>query len=507
MQTQQTVSSLSESRTLGQVSSNVSVGSHLRHLGKGSALYIGGDLATKLLAFVLIPLYTRYLVPADYGVIEVVKALANGLTIVCGLGLAGAMTRFYFESENLEDRARFLGTVTSVLVGNTFIVVLALNLVGHRLFGRLFTSIPFDPFVRLAVWTVFLTSVSTVVLTLYRVREEAAKYVGFQLVQSCLGFGLILYFVIVRQNGALGKLQGEFVAAIALGVLGAYLIRSHLRLSWSWAEVKKSLKFGTPLVPHLIFWWVIDLSDRVLLQYFATLQEVGIYSLGYNLASLMVAVIAGLNNAWAPHFFSVANRPGAKELVAKLLTYCLCAVLAVGLMLALFAREIIVLIATPEYHDAYRVMPIIVIAFIFAGIGTILTNLIFHGKTSRHLPLLTGLAACVNVGLNVLLIPLFGIMGAAYATVMAMAVYACLVFIVSQKVYRIDYDGGKIGRIAFAFGILLASGFAIGFERTLATVALKAVIPIAFVTFLWRCGIVRAADLVQLLPEERRPCV
>lgn len=470
--------------------------SHLRHLLKGSALYIAGDLLTKLLAFVLIPLYTRYLTPSDYGILEVVKALANGLTILCVLGLNGALTRFYFDHANSEDRARFLGTTIMALIGNAFVVVCVLNLAGEALFERFLSGIPFDPYVRLATWTVFLTSFSTIALALYRVREEPGKYVGFQLAQSILGFGLIIYFVAIRQNGAVGKLQGELLAAIALVGLAAYLIPAHARFSWSWMEARRSLKFGAPLVPHLIFWWVIDLSDRMFLQHYATLQEVGIYSLGYNIiASLMVVAIAGLNNAWAPYFFSRSNRPGAKDIIAKLLMYFLCGLMFIGLMLSLFARELVVLITTPEYYDGYRAMPIIVIAFIFAGVGTILSNLIFYGKTSHHLPLLTGLAACVNIGLNVLLIPRFGMMGAAYATLLAMAVYAGLVFVVSQKVYRIEYEQGKIIPMAAAFMACLALGLGIRPDHALASMALKAGLTLAFVAFLWRYGIVRIADV------------
>lgn len=469
--------------------------SHLRHLLKGSALYIGGDLATKLLAFVLIPLYTRYLTPADYGIIEVVKAFGNGLTILCVLGLNAALTRFYFDHDHAEARARFLGTTAIALIANAFLVVFVLDRIGQGWFDGLFSDIPFDPYIRLAIWTVLLTSLSTITLVLYRVREEPGKYVGFQLVQSILGFGLIIYFVAVRQGGALGKLQGELFAAIAVGALGAYLVRPHVQLCWSWREVKQSLKFGAPLVPHLIFWWVIDLSDRMFLQYYATLQEVGIYSLGYNIASVMVVVIAGLNNAWAPYFFSISASPGAKEIIATLLTYGLCALLFIGLMLALFARELVVLIATPEYYDASLVIPIIMIAFVFTGLATILSNLIFYGMTSHHMPLVTGVAAIVNIGMNVLFIPKFGMMGAAYATVIAMTVYAALVFVMSQKVYRIDYERAKITYMSVAFMVCLALGLEIRLEHALATTALKALVPLVFVVFLWRCGVVRAADL------------
>jgi O-antigen/teichoic acid export membrane protein len=141
------------------------------------------------------------------------------------------------------------------------------------------------------------------------------------------------------------------------------------------------------------------------------------------------------------------------------------------------------------------VIPIIIIAFIFMGLATILVNLIFYGKTSHHMPLITGLAASVNIGLNVLFIPRFGMMGAAYATVVSMAVYACTVWIVSQKVYRIDYERGKIASIAAAFAILFVIGGEIRLEYALATVALKSCIPVAFALFLWRCGIVRTEDL------------
>lgn len=486
---------VAEETSIGKAGTNVPVLGHLRHLFKGSALYIGGDLATKALAFILIPLYTRYLTPSDYGIIEVVKAVANGLAIVCALGLNGALTRFYFEHQDAGERARFLGTTAMALVGNAFLVVCLLDRTGEGWFERLFADIPFDPYGRLVIWTVFLTSCSTIALVLYRVREEPGKYVGFQIAQSLLGFGLIIYFVAVKQNGALGKLQGELFAGLLLAGLAAYLIRPYVRLSWSWTEAKQPLKFGAPLVPHLIFWWVIDLSDRVFLQYYGTLQEVGIYSLGYNMAGVMAVVIAGLNNAWAPQFFSLSAAPGARDIIARLLTYCLCALLGLGLMLVLFAREMVMLVATPDYYGASQVMAVIVCALVFMGMSTLLGNLIFFGKTSHQMPFLTGMAACVNIGLNILLIPRFGMMGAAYATLLAMAVYAGLVLMVSQRVYRVEYEKDKIAYIAAAFLTCVILGLVIRLDHVLAAMALKACLGLAFVAVLWWTGIIRIADL------------
>ncbi len=485
-----------EGRDLDPSDTNESTLNHLQILVKGSALYISGDLATKLLAFILIPFYTRYLIPADYGIIEVIKAFTQVLTIVCGLGLNGALVRFYFEYSEPEDRARFFGTTVFALIGSAFLVILVFDLIGQIWFDHFFSGIPFHPYMRLAIWTVFLTSTSSIVLVLYRVRQEPGKYITFQLVQSFLGFALIIYFIVEWQNGALGKLQGEFVAAISVGILCVVLVRPYIRLYCSWPDVKKSLKFSVPLVPHLIFWWIMDLSDRMLLQYYTTLSEVGVYALGYNMASVMMVAIAGLNNAWAPYFFSMSNRPGAKDIIAKLLLYGLCVILFVGLVLVLVARELVLLITTPEYYEAYRVMQVIVLAFIFTGVSTILANLIFYGKTSHRLPLLTGLSACVNIGLNILLIPRFGMMGAAYATLIAMAVYACLVFIVSQDVYRVEYNGRKIGAMVVALILGLVIGSEIRLEgHELATIAIKASIPVAFIVFLWKFGIVQTEDL------------
>ncbi|TKS60312.1 MAG: hypothetical protein EWM72_01454 [Nitrospira sp.] len=484
-----------EDAALAQANGESSLRSHISSLFQGSATYIAGDLATKALAFVLIPVYTRYLTPADYGIIEVVKALTTGFGILCVMGLNGAMTRYYFDYPDDLQRRQFLGNISLLLLLVSFSVVFLFDRYGEALSTALFRGIPFNTYIRLAIWTVFVGMASTVMLTVYRTKQEPVKYVALQITQSFVSFGLILCFVVVRQNGALGKIEGEFVGAMAIGLLVTYLVRPHIRPYWSWSEVKRSLKFGVPLVPHLIFWWVIDLSDRMFLQYYATLQEVGIYSLGYNMASLMVVVTAGLNNAWAPYFFSISSRPGAKEIIAKLLTYSLCAFLFIGLVLALFSRELVFLVTTPDYYEAHRIIPLIVIGFVFMGLGILLTNIIFYEQKSHYMPVLTGIAACVNVGLNMLLIPPFGMMGAAYATVVAMAVYACAIFIASQKVYRIPFDTGKIALVGVAFAALIALGTELRLEQAAAAIAVKTLILFAFLVFLWRSRIVCPSDL------------
>lgn len=440
------------------VGARVSAG---RRLLKGSATYGLGSIAQKGIGFALIPVYTRFLTPSDYGIVAVTTAVGTVFTILFGLGLHGAVTRQYYDyGEAKSELGEYLGTVYSFFVVAGLAMLGGLLLVGDTAFSRLLKSIPFDPYIKLTLWGSLFLAYSPMLLSLYRAREQAGRYVALSLLQTLLSLGGVVYFVVVLQRGALGKVQGQLWGAAILILVVAVLAAREVRPAFSTVKLKVALRFALPLLPHLLFAWVFSAADRILLERMTSLQEVGVYNLGYQLGMIISVLVGAINNAWTPIFYDTAkNRTDAPEVISRVWSIYVVGLVAISSVLILLSREIVTVVADPAYHEAYRVVPIVASAYVLQGLYFMSVTQMFYIGRTGVLPLLTGSAGVVNLALNFLLIPVLGLMGAALATLGSFAVLAVLTHVVGQRSYRIPYSYGPAGGALVVLSLIVAFAY------------------------------------------------
>lgn len=440
---------------------------YIKRLFTHSLIYGIGDVVPKAISFLLIPVYTRFLTTKDYGVISSVIAISSVLGIVCLMGLNGAVTRFYFDYDDFNQRKSYLGNVTIFLLLSTFIIISLLDVFGPRMFNKITPDIPFHPYLRLALWTIFFMITTSILLAIYRAQEKSKKYTIFTIMNSILTVGFIVYLVVFLRQGALGYIKGIFFSSIVIFIICSIFLFQKINLSFNLSQIIDSLKFGLPLVPHLLAWWVLNLIDRLMLQHFRGLDEVGIYSIGYTIGMILWFVTAAFNNAWMPFFFSTAKREkNAKEIFSKITTYYLMGILLLGLLIMTFSKEIVTLMTTPEFYKSYKVVPIITLANIATGIYLMSANQIFFVKKTHYMPVISITAALSNILLNILLIPPYGMIGAAYATMVSFAICAMITYFTSSKLYHIQYEYGRIFKLFLIFGLLILIQQWIRFNNT-----------------------------------------
>ncbi len=196
----------------------------LKSLVAQSATYGLGDLLTKAIAFLLIPVYTRYLSVADYGILGVVSSLTAVLGILYPLGLNAAAMRFYYDAPDEASRRDLLGTlaVAVLLIGLGLTLVLAATPLGPAVLGAAVREIPFSPYITTLLWTACFANAATIPLVIFRVREQPRRYVAYTVGGFLLTTAAILYFVVGRRAGALGNLRGVMLASGVMMV--AYVI-------------------------------------------------------------------------------------------------------------------------------------------------------------------------------------------------------------------------------------------------------------------------------------------
>lgn len=472
----------------------------LKRLIKGSFTYGFGSLSRTLIGFLLVPVYTRFLTTSDYGIVAVANSVYSIIGILLGMGLRSATIRHYYDYVDSKKEVReYVSTVFFFFLVVSLPIVTGLSLFGKPLFNALFSEVPFHPYIRLTLWAALFGTTGNIVLGLYRAREQAGRYVAMQMAKFVVSLGLIIYFVTILQQGAAGKIRGGFLAGLLFFFIFLFLTFQEGTFSFSAPKLKSALRYGLPLVPHLLTGWVINAADRIILARMTSLSEVGLYNLGYKIGMVLSLIAYAIYTAWSPIFFDTAkNDPIAKTVLSRIFTLYTVVISTLAGGVILFSREIIFIVAAKQFHAAYMVVPAVAVGYLFQGLYLMSVTPILYKEKTYVMPFLSGTAAAANIGLNILWIPQYGIMGAAYATLIAFALLFVSTHIVAQKFYKIPYAYGKISRIVLLLAGVYVANYFLDFQGILVPIAIKTGILLVFLSCMFLFRVVSLQELARI---------
>ena len=460
------------------------LGGQLRRLGKHSVIYGLGGLVSRILAVILLPLYTRYLTPSDYGKVETLIALTTVLGILLAMGITSAFFRYYFDSQDREHRLLVIRTSFWFVMGMATIgLVLGLALsteISHFLFGsRSSTELVAASFVGL--WAGMNWAQIT---SLFRVEERSVAYVTATVANILITVGATLVLVVGLEAGPLGVIVGTFTGTLAVYVVLLAYRREQLGLQFDRRLLREMNRFGLPLVPTAVFLWITNFSDRLFLVRLTDTHEVGLYSVGVRIASAMVLLLTAFRTAWPAFAYSIDEEREARRTYAFVLTYLIVASTWVATGLTLLSPWIVQWLTAPAFSSASRVVgPLSFAAVAFGGYIVVAIG-VGRARRTQFNWVVTGAAAVVNVVLNLLLIPPYGMMGAAVATVAAYATMFGGMAWRAQHIYPVPYQwrrvltAGVAGVALSVAGKLAGGGFPVAF--VLALVYPVVLIPLGF---------------------------
>jgi O-antigen/teichoic acid export membrane protein len=419
-----------------------------------AGLYILGDILQKGLAFILIPLYTIYLTPSDYGILSITTAFMGALSIFYLQSLEGAFTRIYFEFDSEEQRRRYYGSVWFFLLLYTILISLVIDSFGNMSNTLGFQNISYRPYLRLSLWTVFFANVSLLLpRALFRVEEKVWKFCGLNLSLALMTSCLIIYFVAFENEGALGSLKGSLLGSIFIAVPGFIIIFKNIRFYFSILHIKKSLAFAVPLIPHLLSLWALNLSDRFILERYVSLRDIGIYGLGYQLASILQIIAFSATNAISPFYYRTAtNSSDAHVLLPRVATYYLIFLAWAGIGIIGFSHDIISLIASEKsYLEATKVIPWVVLGFFARGFYFVFVMAVYYSKNLKLLAIITIFSCGINIVFNLITVPKFGYIAAAINTFIAFAIQAVIMYFYAQQCYPLKYELKRFAHLVIGF--------------------------------------------------------
>jgi len=437
----------------------------LKRLGKHSAIYGLGGLVSRILAVLLLPLYTRYLTTSDYGQIETLIALVTVLTIVLQFGISSAFFRFYFDAEDdagrrLVLRTSFWFTMTMATLGLVVVAALATPIAQW-----LFDDAGAANLVRASAVALWAQLNYMQLTNLFRVEERSVAFVLASLTNILITVGATL---------VVGNFTGTLVVYLAL--LGYR--REQLGLQMSRPLLRRMNHFGLPLVPSALLLWVTNFSDRFFLVKLTDTSEVGLYSVGVRVASAMVLLLTAFRMAWPAFAYSIKDDDEARQTYAWVLTYLVLISTWIATALTLLSPWIVDWLTTPKFASASRVVGPLAFAAVSFGGYIVLAIGIGRARRTQFNWVITGVAAAVNVVLNLTLIPPYGMMGAAIATAAAYTVMFVGMAWWSQRVFPVPYQWRRVVTAAAAGIALSAAGKLVGGGLPVA-VALSILYPLA----------------------------
>ena len=436
-----------------------SLGGQLKRLGKHSVIYGLGGLVSRILAVILLPLYTRYLSPSDYGKVETLIALTTVVGIALSAGIGSAFFRFYFDSPEPAARRRVLRTSFWFIMGMATLGLVVGVALASDISQLLFGTSKDAELVAASFVGLWAGMNWTQLTNLFRVEERSAAFVSASIANILVTVGATLILVVALDKGPIGVIVGNFTGTLAVYAVLVLYRREQLGLEFDRDLLRRMNTFGLPLVPSALFLWVTNFSDRIFLVKLADVHEVGLYSVGVRIASALVLLLTAFRLAWPAFAYSIDDDAAARRTYAYVLTYLVVVTTWVATGLALLSPWIVRWITSkPDYESASRVVgPLAFSTVAFAGYMVVAIG-VGRSRRTQFNWVVTGAAAMVNIVLNLILIPPYGMMGAAIATIAAYTTMFLGMAWWSQRIYPVAYQWRRVGTAAAAGVALVAVG-------------------------------------------------
>jgi O-antigen/teichoic acid export membrane protein len=461
---------------------------YLRRLATTGAAYTAASILSKLIAVALLPLYTRYLSPEDYGAAEVLFSGVVAASIVVRLGLIEAILRFYYKDD--EDPAKVVaGTFAGLFWLSTVAALITLPFAGP--IAELLLPLDEDDalygsapdLVRIAIGGLWVLTLWEFLLTLFRLDERARAFFVTTILNVLAAIALTVVLVVGLEEGAQGLLLGSYAtgAAFVLALVALQWRRLSLRLDLD--LMRRLFRFGLPTMPAEVSLYLLNFVDRLIIVRTLGLVEAGLYSLAVKFAQAVNVLVRGFQLAWPPLAYSIRDDDEARRTYATVVTLFVagCAFVVTGMWL--FSRWIVRALAAPEFFDSYEAIGLISIGVTLYALYQVMVVIL--GRTDRtefNFPAAIG-ALVANVALNLILVPPLGIVGAGLALTLSYLLGLGLMYAFTQRLFPVPYEWGRLLRVVLTVTALvgLADLFVPtdGADGFLLRVALFAVYPLA----------------------------
>ncbi|WP_415902796.1 lipopolysaccharide biosynthesis protein [Neptuniibacter sp. QD29_5] len=410
-------------------------------LKKGVSIYLFSNILNSLIPFLLLPVLTRYLSPAQYGEIAIFLTLIAAYGAFAGSTFVGAINRKFFDGLAGNEYANYVGAGLQIIAAFSLLTAFFTFVFADELSNFLGIS---NVWLNVAMLVAFLKVIIEIRLGQWQVRKRSGAYGSLQVSLSLINALLSIGAIVWLGFGPEGRMGAIFFATFIGALVSIFLLLHsdllsiHSKCLPYWREI---LFFGLPLIPHVAGGFLLNSVDRFVIASQIDLATAGLYMAGLQLVMIASVIFDAVNKAYAPWLFEKLNANDSQEKVRIVIgSYVWFCVIWIGVLTAFYiGPALIELLLGSEFSGAAEFIGWLAIGQAFKGMYLMVTNYCFYAKKTGYLSMFSILTGCLNLFLLFFLVNSYGAIGAAYAYAIAMAVRFFLVWWHANKCHPMPW--------------------------------------------------------------------
>jgi len=429
---------------------------------KDTFIYSLGNISTKIIGLILLPLYTERLSVSEYGVLGTVEVTIQVLVAAFSLSLYQALNRWYWDKQYRNKQASIYFTVFVTLIFFSFLMgiifipfsgMFSVSLLGSEEYAYLFSMLLISAAFQI---------ISRGVLSLMRLQRKPLLFTTTNIMKMLVTLGLTIFFIVGLDRGVEGIFEAQAIGFLTFILVNLRFIWKNSKPVFEWSIFKEMIHFSYPLALSSVSSVLLTVADRYAVRYLEGMEAMGLYSAGFKIANVLkVFIINSLSSALMPLKFQMMDQPGNRRFYSKIMTYTVFGFVIILLGLSLYSKEVLRILArNSNYWNAFYFVPILCLAQLFelfrfnANIGLIIE------KRTKIISTILISVSVVSIALNVLLVHYFDAYGAAVATLISQIIFFILIYRYAQKYYPIPYELMKLAKMTLVAVLIIILTYA-----------------------------------------------
>jgi len=419
-----------------------------KKLVHNSLIYTLFSFLQRGISLLLIPIYTRVLTTTDYGIISVIGSIIEFFTVFFSLSLTSSVIRFYFDKPNDKEYEKELfGTIFTFITILSGSLSLVLLISGTWIIKPFMKDVPYSPYFYIALITMSTGPLFNIFQGALKAKQIGLQFAIQNMSKFIINLSLILLLVVIMKLGALGVILSNAIASLLFFVYSLIFLINNYGFRVNTKLLKETLKYSGPLIPNRIAGWAIGLSNKLFVNGLRSVGEAGLFSIGYNFASLIHLFTTNVNHAVLPWSYEQlkSNGEDGEKKVVQLYKTILFLLSSFALVLCLFSKELIAFVVFGDFEKGWVVFPFYAFFYVFTFIKTLwLTPLTYSKIGTKYAPICTYTAAGLNIVFCFLLIPKYGIIGAGISALVSRFISTFVMMYFSRKIMNIGHNPYKL---------------------------------------------------------------
>lgn len=455
--------------------------SHAKQIIQKSFIYAFGNILRGLASFIMLPVYTRYLTPEDYGTIELISVALDLTLLLLGARVAVGIFKYFSDAPSHTEKNQVIVTALALMGGVHLLAVIIIALFNQPIAALLGTTRDFGVALSVYAISAIFSAVNEVFFSYLKILDRAITYVGINLLKLVIQLSLNIYLIAYLQMNYWGVIWSAVISSILISCLFAVWFLPKLGLTISREYSKKLVQFSLPIIGASLAMYYITFSSRYYLQYFRDIDAVGIYALANKFGMMLFSLVAvPFSEYWSARQFDMAKTEGASQLFGNVFFYMTLILFGAATGLVVLVADFVHISATQAYWSAIPVIPWLAGSYMLQAWGDYFRFGCFYANQNRFITYASLATVFVITGLYLYWIPEQGALGAGKAIFAANAVRFAIIYVYGQRLFRMDIPWRRIIFCMIYFGVAAGLIRLINLPGAYALLAKAAATAIAF---------------------------